>query len=229
MQETPIERLLPTLVERIQGGTDLKSLVAAGALANARTFGGEDYIGFHTMMALAPAYHMARELPESRQRLPVLKVLYRNTNRIQEHGGRASEVLHPVQAPPLSPGEHGGEALRAAVRAKDVERAEGTFAASGSEVARGRLQRPAVCGRGRHGSASRRAALSSLGPAGPDRPEHAHTLLRQSVRYCVKNEDQSFRIGHVSVRSMLPKLLDQYQLAGRAPEIARPTTPGSTR
>ena len=39
-------------------------------------------------MALAPAYHMARELPEDRRALPVLKVLYRNTNRIQEHGGR---------------------------------------------------------------------------------------------------------------------------------------------
>ncbi|MFO0922727.1 MAG: hypothetical protein U0905_09600 [Pirellulales bacterium] len=34
-------------------GTILKTLVAAGALANARTFGGQDYIGFHTFMALA--------------------------------------------------------------------------------------------------------------------------------------------------------------------------------
>ncbi len=66
MQETPIERLLPTLVERLQGGTELKSLVAAGALANARTFGGEDYIGFHTLMAMSPAYHMALELPRRR-------------------------------------------------------------------------------------------------------------------------------------------------------------------
>src|SRR5262245_28464612 len=66
MQETPAERLLPALVERLQGGTPLKQLVAAGALANARTFGGEDYIGFHTLMALSPAYQMAREMPAER-------------------------------------------------------------------------------------------------------------------------------------------------------------------
>ena len=96
MQETPVRNLVPVLVEKLRAGTDLKELVAAAALANARTFGGEDYVGFHTLMALAPAYHMARELPEDRRALPVLKVLYRNTNRIHEHGGRASEVLHAV-------------------------------------------------------------------------------------------------------------------------------------
>src|SRR5215813_10174575 len=48
------------------------------ALANARTFGGQDYVGFHTLMALAPAYEMARELPEAERPLPILKVLHRN-------------------------------------------------------------------------------------------------------------------------------------------------------
>src|SRR5262249_40392422 len=86
MQETAVRDLVPVLVEKLRAGTELKQLVAAAALANARTFGGEDYVGFHTLMALAPAYHMARELPEDRRALPVLKVLYRNTNRIQEHG-----------------------------------------------------------------------------------------------------------------------------------------------
>ena len=82
------------------------------------------------MMALAPAYHMARELPESQRALPVLKVLYRNTNRIQENGGAASrEVLHPVAAEPLSAGQPGGEALRDAVRGKNMDLAERTFAA----------------------------------------------------------------------------------------------------
>src|SRR5688572_18358438 len=63
MQETPPAQLTALLVERLKSGTDLQTLVAAGALANARTFGGEDYIGFHTFMALAPAYRMALELP----------------------------------------------------------------------------------------------------------------------------------------------------------------------
>ena len=64
MQETSVRDLVPVLVEKLRAGTELKQLVAAAALANARTFGGEDYVGFHTLMALAPAYHMARELPE---------------------------------------------------------------------------------------------------------------------------------------------------------------------
>ena len=84
MQETPVAKLLPVLVEKLRGGTELRQLVAAGALANARTFGGEDYIGFHTIMALAPSFHISQEMPAAQQALPVFKVLYRNTNRIQD-------------------------------------------------------------------------------------------------------------------------------------------------
>src|SRR5688500_12218833 len=54
MQETPIAKLQATLVNKIREGTSLKDLVAAAALANARVFGGEDYIGFHSMFALKP-------------------------------------------------------------------------------------------------------------------------------------------------------------------------------
>src|SRR5215467_10563823 len=66
MQETPPARLVPLVVERLRTGVELRTIVAAAALANARTFGGEDYVGFHTLMAIAPAYHMAGELPEDR-------------------------------------------------------------------------------------------------------------------------------------------------------------------
>src|SRR5438270_13886198 len=128
MQETPVNRLLPALAEQLRSGTDLRRLVAAGALANARTFGGEDYVGFHTMMALAPAFHMAQELPREMQPLPVFKVLYRNTNRIQEHGGRKGEVLHAVKAGHLESSPN-GEVLRQAVRGKDVNKAEEISAA----------------------------------------------------------------------------------------------------
>src|SRR5439155_24459424 len=129
MQETPVNRLLPTVVERLRAGTELGRLIEAAALANARTFGGEDYVGFHTMMALAPALHMSRELPSELQPLPVFKVLYRNTNRIQERGGRKEEVLHLVEATTASSARAGGEVLRDAVRSKDVNEAERTFAA----------------------------------------------------------------------------------------------------
>src|SRR5467141_2390946 len=128
MQETPTDRLLTALTAKLKSGADLRRLVAAGALANARTFGGEDYVGFHTMMALAPSLHMARELPEELQPLPVCKVLYRNTNRIQEKGGRRAEVLHVVKPAALSEGRSGAELLREAVHRKDVTEAERTFA-----------------------------------------------------------------------------------------------------
>ena len=72
MQETAPGKLLEALTDKVRGGTSLDQLVAAAALANARTFGGEDYVGFHTMMALWPAYQMSRELPEDRRALPIL-------------------------------------------------------------------------------------------------------------------------------------------------------------
>src|SRR5262245_61233447 len=50
MQETPLDKFLPAMVDQLRSGKTLAQLISAGALANARTFGGEDYIGFHTMM-----------------------------------------------------------------------------------------------------------------------------------------------------------------------------------
>ena len=76
MQETPPDKLLPLLVGKLQSGTQIKTLVSAAALANARAFGGQDYTGYHTFMALVPAFKMSGELPSERQALPVLKVLY---------------------------------------------------------------------------------------------------------------------------------------------------------
>ena len=66
LQETPADKLLPKVAEKLKAGTELKTFVAAAALANARAFGGEDYVGFHTLMALAPAYKMAMEETEAR-------------------------------------------------------------------------------------------------------------------------------------------------------------------
>src|SRR5262252_7265962 len=74
LQETTPDKLLPALVGHLKSGTELRRLVAAAALANARTFGGEDYIGFHTLMALSPSFRMSTELPPELQPLPVLKV-----------------------------------------------------------------------------------------------------------------------------------------------------------
>src|SRR5262249_33781857 len=129
MQDTPADKLLPILVDKLNAGTDLKTLVTAAALANARTLGGEDYVGYHAFMALAPSYQMAPELPKEKQAWPVLKVVHRNARSIQEFGGQASEVLHPVTPAELPKDRAGGELLREASRKGDMEGAERIFAA----------------------------------------------------------------------------------------------------
>ena len=45
---------------------------------------------------------------------------------------------------------------------------------------------------------------------------NTHTLLRQSVRFCLKAEGQANYVKHYqSVRDVLPKVLDQHKLAGK--------------
>src|SRR5262249_54198625 len=129
MQETPKERLLPLLTQQLAQGAQLRTLVAAGALANARTFGGQDYTGDHSLMAPPPTYEMSKELSEPERPLPIFKVLYRNTTRIQEQGARENEVLHLVEAASLPADLRSGHELREATRSADMDRAERTFAA----------------------------------------------------------------------------------------------------
>ncbi len=217
MQETPVAQLLPLLVQQLRGGVALQQLTAAAALANARTFGGEDYVGFHTMMALAPALHMAQELPSELQALPVFKVLYRNTNRIQEHGGRKSEVLRAVKptAPPAKAVD--GDSLRAAVRRQDLSEAEQTFAAmsqAGPEAAFNELLIAVQDNTEVHRVVLPYRAWDLLGLIGK---EQAHTLLRQSVHYCVKAESWPRNATFDEPRSVLPKLMEQHKLLGSTP------------
>ncbi len=223
MQDTSVRDIVPALIEKLRTGTDLKQLVAAAALANARTFGGEDYIGFHTLMALAPAYHMACELPEDRRALPVLKVLYRNTNRIHEHGGRASEVLHTVRPGARSAGSDPGEALRDAVRGGNVNEAESTFAAiaAGSpDEAFNSLLVAVEDETEVHRVVLPYRAWELLDVVGR---EQAHTMLRQSVRYCVKSERSRRHAAETDEpRALLPRLFDQHHLPRTSPGTKRP-------
>jgi len=218
MQETPAAKLLPALVEKLSGGTDLRTLIAAGALANARTFGGQDYTGYHAFMALVPALEMSKEMPEARRPLPVLKVLYRNTNRMQEKGGRKNEVLHPVAAAELPKEKMTGETLRETTRKADMNEAERTFAALAAKETPGEafnhLQYSIQDEVDVHRVVLSWRAYAMLDVAGK---EQAHALLRQSVRYCVDSE--RWLIEHKrpepGVRAVLPKLLDQYKLLGK--------------
>jgi hypothetical protein len=218
VQETPAGRLLPLVVERLrQGRTPLRDVVAATALANARTFGGEDYVGFHTIMAIAPAFHMAGELPTARQALPVLKVLYRNASRIQEFGGKSREVLHPVQPGTPLTSATAGEAVRDAVRGKNMNEAERTFAAAAGtpDDALNHVLYAVQDGADVHRTVMPYRAWDLLSIIGR---EQAHTLLRQSIRFCVSAENQQNHPQHnANLRAMVPRLLDQHRLLSRTP------------
>lgn len=186
MQETSVDKLQAGLVAKLREGASLKRLVAAGALANARTFGGEDYIGFHVFMALAPALKMASLLPEKEAALPVFKVLHRNTARIAAHGGSASEVLCPVESiegASLDPAD-----LLAAVKAKDPAVAERLFAAMVRQDRAAAFD--ALLEAVHEGIEVHRTVLPArawemrelVGEA------HGEVLLRQSLRYCLDAE-----------------------------------------
>ncbi|MFO0808117.1 MAG: hypothetical protein U0746_05805 [Gemmataceae bacterium] len=213
LQETPADKLLPLLVSKIQSGTDLQTLTAACALANARTFGGEDYTGYHAFMALAPAYHMTSELPAERRALPVLKVLYRNVRRIQEFGGRSKEVLHAVTPAELPKDRPVGEMLREAAHGHDATTAERTLAAlvnRSTKEAFDELQHVVDDDADVHRVVLAWRAWAMLDIVGQ---EQATTLLRQSVRFCSHTANE--RRQAPAIRALLPKLLDQYKLVGR--------------
>lgn len=218
LQDTPADKLQPLLIEKLKRGeSDLRKLTCAAALANARAFGGQDYTGYHTLMALAPALQMSQELPEAQRALPVLKVIYRNATRIQEQGGRAKEVLHPLAGdrhaePPMT------ESLRDATRAGDFNKAEQTLANSltslTKEDAFDQLQWAIQDDIDVHRVVLSWRAWALLDITGS---QHALTLLRQSVRFCVQSEKdlEKYKRRPSDVRTTLPKLLDQYHLVGR--------------
>ncbi|MDB6022123.1 MAG: hypothetical protein JWQ04_1980, partial [Pedosphaera sp.] len=172
---------------------------------------------FHTMMALAPALHLSQELPAESQPLPVLKVLYRNTNRIQEHGGRNGEVLQRVKPGEAGSGAVGGAELRDAVRRKDVNAAEQTFAKLAKvspEEAFNDLLWEVQDQTEVHRVVLPYRAWDLLGLIGM---EQAHTLLRQSVRYCVKAESWTYNSAWEEPRVLLPRLMEAHKLESRTP------------
>lgn len=213
MQESKPNQLLPKLVDQLNKGTTLKTLVSAGALANVRAFAGQDYIGYHTFMALLPALQMSSQLPKSRQALPILKVLHRNSRQIQDRGRNHKDGLHVVK-PSSTDDQLNGEKLRAAVRAVDWEGAESQFAKMSQGPAGeafNHLQYAVQDEVDVHRVVLSWRSLAMLDIAGK---EFAHSLLRQSLRYCVDVEQRIHeRKGKGSpVRELLPRLLDENRL-----------------
>jgi hypothetical protein len=103
------------------------------------------------------------------------------------------------------------EVLLAAVKAKDVNLAEATFAAiaqKGPREAFDELLYTVQDDTQVHRTVLPYRAWELLSLVGE---EHAHTMLRQSVRFCVKEQSR----GEVS--KVLTKVLDEHRLLGRTP------------
>lgn len=214
LQQTAPEKLLPQLVEKIKAGTDLKTLTAAAALANARAFGGNDYTGYHTFMALAPAYQMSQELPAEKRALPVLKVIFRNTSRIQATGHATTDTLQTVVASQKLEPNQASQQLRDAIHRVSYPDAESVFAAiaaGASGEAFHHLQWAVMEEVDVHRVVLAWRSWAMLSLTGQ---EHAHTLLRQSVRFCVQSEEYlaTKNRPRSDIRELLPKLLDEHKL-----------------
>jgi hypothetical protein len=209
MQQTPLEKLQPLLIRKVKDGVSLHQLVAAGALANARCFAGEDYIGFHVMMALMPAWWIAGELPKNERLLPILKVLYRNTARIQRTGGY--EEMRRIEPAKLVRGQEGSQLLLQGLDSGDTRATEKVFVALAQNDLPGAYndlhylvqEDPDV-----HGVVLAWRAWEVMQLTGT---EYAQTLLRQSVRYCV---DKGQSTSEPPLRELVPALLDKYKLIG---------------
>lgn len=217
LQSSALDKVLPAVVTQLQSGTPLRDIVAAAALANGRAFGGEDYIGFHTLMALRPALAMAEDLPTELAALPVLKVLYRNSARINETGGQHHDTLTPVSFDQLSLDSSvtsSSIAMRDAVHQRDRELAEKLLAVTvhqSPETAWNDLLVTAEESTDVHRVVLVHRAWDMLDLVGT---ANALTMLRQSLRYCVKNEEWSAKNGS-ALRAKLPAIIDQYQLRER--------------
>src|SRR5260221_11808066 len=114
---------MPLIVQRLRGGTPLADVVGAAALGNARAYGGTNYNGYHTLMAMMPSFEMSAQMPAPFGALPVLKVLHRNARFLQETGRFKEDALEPLEA-----AAHPAE-LVGTVRSRELAQAEESLAA----------------------------------------------------------------------------------------------------
>lgn len=218
MQDLNPDKLQVELVKQLQSGAvDLRGVVSAAALANAETFGGQDYVGYHAEMALLPALKMADDLPKQSKALPVLKVIYRNSSRIQQVGKQKRTLKTVESKKELVSVDRFGPELRNLVRQADMTKAEELFATvqkNDPTAAFDTLLYTIADEVDVHRFVLAYRGMSLVEVAGE---EHAHTLLRQCVRHCVDSENRRIAKGRKAspIRNHIPKLLDQYKLVGK--------------
>ena len=208
MQGTEPDALLPLLVQKLRSGTTLAELVGAGALANARAFGGTDYNGYHALMAMAPAFEMAAQMPEPYAALPVLKVLHRNARFVRDVGRSDKDGLAPVADGAAD------ERLVAHMRKHELDEAERsltTVAARSKTEAYEQLQEVVRDEMNVHRVVLAWRVHDLQRITGE---EHAVTLMRQSVRFCIDEDGARVRRHQPAqpIGALLPKLLEEHHL-----------------
>jgi hypothetical protein len=168
-------------------------------------------------MAMTPALHMIELLPSERRALPILKVIYRNTQQIQQYGGADKKTLREMHAAEEATVENRALSIRDACRTADVAGAEKLFAPlakASLEDAFEALQ-PVTADDvnvHRYVFTHRTHELARL--LGKD---YAYTILRQCVRFSCNHEQGRIAGKHrePGIRALMPKLLDQFKLAGK--------------
>jgi len=213
LQETAPAKLFPVLKGLMDKGTDLKTLVAAGALANARAFAGQDYEGYHTFMALPPAYAMSTELPEKEKALPIFKVLYRNSSLVSDRKCHFKGKLPEAKAADVKEPK---KALLQAVRKSNADEADRIAVAMDKgkpedlfEDIQDLIQDSVHI----HKVVLAWRSWEALDFTGK---EHARTLLRASVRHCtVYNEERTGKQTK-GIRDTLPKVMEANKLMKKA-------------
>lgn len=215
VQQSPTDRLLPALAQQLKDGVTLRQLVAGGAIANARAFGGQDYNGYHSFMALCPSYAMGMALPERERPLPVLKVLYRISQHV--HGARCTREDHLAPVTPAALGDGPASVqLRDAARTKVTADAEKVYAAvrGTPEALFDDVQMMMQDDLNVHRVVLTWRAWEVLDFTGRD---HARDMLRQTVRFCA---DPRMKNVH-PIRRVLPELLDKHKLLTARPGAKR--------
>lgn len=221
IQETAPDELQSKLIAKLRAGTSLEDLVAACALANARSFGGRDYTGYHCLMALTPALAMAGEMSGPERALPVLKVVHRTATRIQESGGR-NDALHAIE---LSSKAAAPRGVWSGFVDRDTQRTEEALVAASTESAHEALHELQSILRDHvdvHRIVLAWRAWDLVQLTGE---AHAATLMRQSVRFCVDVEQDRVarNVPAPRLRELLPELMEKHGLT-RKPSAPRSTS-----
>lgn len=221
IHETPLDTLQEKIVDSLRRGTSLRDVVGAAALANARSFGGTDYEGYHAFMALEPALAIAMRLPEKTRALPVLKVLHRTKARMLRVGeSKRTEAAYASDGAPAT-----ARALRDRVLARDMNGAEGVFRriydTKDIADAYDDLQSTVQIEIDVHQTVLAWRAYDMMAIAGKER---GWELLRQEVRHCVDRER-----GRVArqrpeprVRRDVPEIVSAHALLEIEPGTKRP-------